>query len=855
MALSPMMQQYMAIKEANPGCIILYRLGDFYEMFFEDAQLISRELGLTLTGRDCGLEERAPMCGVPYHSVDTYIAQMIALGHHVAICEQLEDPAAAKGIVKRGIVRIITPGTVTDETMLPGPTNNYLLALCEHLGEYFLTYCDISTGEIVCDSATAADLPDTLSRIAPTEIVCDTESAFALTPLMGLPTPGVTDVAKDMRKAQSLVRRACPEAKEVLADAEGCYFSCALLFEYLERTQKTTLLQLDPLVLYTSQAHMVLDTAARQSLELLTTLNGQSKGSLFHLLNKASCAMGQRTLKNYIINPLCDQSAINARLDAVEELCADFTTLQELHEVLGQVYDIERLVTKLSYGSLNARDALALRTSALACADVKLLCAAFQSPLLQKHMTDIDPLSDLCELIGDAISEKAPVSIKEGGILRDGYSPEVDRLRHIDKASQDALIAIETREREATGIKTLRTGYNRVFGYYIEVPRTHTEYVPYTYTRKQTVSNAERYISQELKDLEQEVLGAREAQLRLEYEIFCEIRQKLLTNMARFKQTAGAVKHLDALCALALCAQEYGYCRPQISTGFDLAIEEGRHPVVEDMLRGEFVPNDAAMTSEESLLIITGPNMAGKSTYMRQVALIVLMAHIGSFVPAASATIPLTDRIFTRIGARDNLSAGQSTFMVEMSELSNILQHATSRSLILLDEVGRGTSTFDGLAIAWACVEHIANEKKLGAKTLFATHYHELSQLEGHLPGVVNYRIAVREKGEQIVFLRKIMRGGSDRSFGVQVARLAGLPQEVIARAMEIMAKLETEQVSHSGVGSALVGQKPEPKQLDITQLPYADFVDEISKLDINAMTPMEALNTLYLLRERAKKL
>ncbi len=856
MALSPMMQQYFNLKNENPDCIIFFRLGDFYEMFFEDAVEVSRELGLTLTGRDCGLEERAPMCGVPWHSAEGYIAQLVQKGYKVAVCEQLTDPAESKGLVERGVARIVTAGTITQESVLPENANNYLLSVFADGNDAGLCYADVTTGELVCvQAAGKAELSEALFRINPAEIIANSEAVFLLSAAGSKLKAQVVKPLAGLKECLHVVEGRIRGARAQLKGMDECAFSAAMLLKYLESIQLNPLAHINTISVFNTKRHMVLDPVARRNLELTKTMFGSQKGgTLFHLLNKTSTSMGARTLRHFIESPLYDIGQITKRQRAVGALAGSYVAATTLSEALKQVYDIERLNSKLAYGSINARDMLALKKSVDAVPQVIGAVAGLESDMIAELRSALDPMEDISRLIGHAICDEPPATIKEGGIIRQGYHNEVDRLRDIATGGKQWLMEFEAGEREQTGIRNLKVGYNRVFGYYIEVSKSQLDLVPYTYNRRQTLANCERFFTQELKEAEEELLGAQDKLIRLEHSLFLELRETLLKAIARFKSTAGAVKVLDALNSLALCAIEYDYVCPQMTEGYEIDIEEGRHPVVERMGEGQFVPNDAHMSESERMMIVTGPNMAGKSTYMRQVALIVLMAHMGSFVPAKSAKISLTDRIFTRIGAQDNLASGQSTFMVEMTELSDILSRATVRSLLILDEIGRGTSTFDGLSIAWAAVEHIADNKKLGAKTLFATHYHELSQLEGRLPGVVNYRISVKEHGDEIIFLRKIVRGGSDRSFGIQVAALAGLPRSLVSRSMEIMARLQASDMSHSGIGSVLLN---EPKggtgQVDMASLPYVELCKELAAIDVNSMTPVEALNELYMLREKAK--
>ena len=856
MPLSPMMQQYLKIKQENSDCIILFRLGDFYEMFFDDAIEISKALELTLTGRDCGLEERAPMCGVPYHAVDTYLARMIELGYRVAICEQLQDPKTTKGLVDRGVTRIITPGTLREQSLLSETKNNYLLYVFARQGEIGLAYCDISTGELILEQIKNQQaLVDSVFRIDPAEILSNEAAAFMLTGLAGK-KPRVYTPDMDSRQAYNKLKELVGEESAVKAkDKRACVLASGALLNYLDYTQKGAQTGITNLTLYSNTRHMVLDPNAMRNLELTSPLYGEDRsGTLFTLLNKCACSMGARTLRGYIENPLCDIEAINQRLDAVAELASDYVASSTLKTHIGEIYDIERLSSKIAFGTLNGRDCIALSKSLKNLPGIRSQLLDKNSALLSAILQDLDELDDVVDLIDRAISLDAPITITEGGVIKEGYNAEADRLRDISKNGVSYIRDLEQQERELTGIKNLKIGYNRVFGYYIEVTKSQYELVPLRYTRKQTLATAERYVTKELKELEDSVTSAQEKLMKLEYQLFTDIRDKLYANLSRIKQTAGAIKELDALNALAICATSYDYVRPDLHTGYETIIKDGRHPVIEQTGSESFVPNDVTLTEDERLLVVTGPNMAGKSTYMRQVALITLMAHIGSFVPASYAKISLTDKIFTRIGASDNISAGQSTFMVEMTELSDILKNATERSLLILDEIGRGTSTFDGMAIAWAAVEHISNRKKLGAKTLFATHYHELSELEGSLEGVVNYRIDVKEHGSEIIFLRKIMRGGADRSFGVQVAAMSGLPKGLVRRAMEIMARLEARDINQKAIGATLLDDpKPKGGQMDFMAVPYIELANELAAIDVNSMTPMDALNTLYRIVEKAK--
>ncbi|MGI5884229.1 MAG: DNA mismatch repair protein MutS [Candidatus Spyradocola sp.] len=861
MALSPMMQHYLATKEQYKDCILMYRLGDFYEMFFDDAVTVSKALELTLTGRDCGLEERAPMCGVPYHAVDTYIAKLVEKGFRVAICEQMEDPALAKGLVERAVTRVITPGTVTETNMLEEKKNNYLLALCLDAGKKKagLAYADVSTGEMYVLELPVAQLSEELTRIAPTEVLVRAEDRASLdqaaSSLCATLRPE-TDF--DKKGAAVLLKKHMRKSLTQLglSRMENAVCAAGALLQYLEETQKNALAHLNDVHLYNRGEHLLLDATARSNLELTETMRGRGKrGTLLWLLDRTQTSMGGRLLRAWIEEPLTQKEQIERRLDAVEEMMRAFLTTQDLIHDLAPIYDIERLVTKLSYGSFNARDAQSLCQSLQMLPKIRNLLKTYTCQAIAEIRERMDPMQDVCGLLQRAIAEDPPLPIREGGIIRKGYNQELDTLRSAAENGRTWLSQIESTERETTGIKSLKVGFNKVFGYYIEVPRSQTGLVPLRYERKQTLANCERFTTKELKRIEETVLGAQEKGVNLEYQLFCEVRDRLSEQIVRFQETAAAIKELDALQSLATVANERGYCRPEMHEGFALSIREGRHPVVEATSKDLFVPNDTELDEDGRMMIITGPNMAGKSTYMRQVALIVLMAHMGSFVPAAEAKIPLCDRIFTRVGASDDLAAGQSTFMVEMSEMASILRFATQKSLLILDEIGRGTSTFDGLSIAWATAEYILKEKRLGCKTLFATHYHELSELEGRLAGVVNYQVTVREHGDEILFLRKIQRGGADSSFGVQVAAMAGLPQPLISRAREIMAKLEVNNVNGETIGKNILGGEKADKQISLMEYGAVDFAQEVANLDMDSLSPREALNLLYVLREKARKI
>ena len=863
MALSPMMQHYLNTKEQYKDCILMYRLGDFYEMFFDDAITVSKELELTLTGRDCGLAERAPMCGVPYHAVDTYVARLVEKGYNVAICEQMEDPALAKGLVERAVTRVITPGTVIESTMLEEKKNNYLLSVYfgQNEKKAGIAYADVSTGELYVMELPQrrTQLMEELARIAPTEVLVSAEDALELVRIGWNQRATVrTAEAYDRTAAVAQIKKHTGSSLSALGLAKLELAVCAAgaLLEYLEETQKNALAHVNTVHIYNRGEHLLLDPVARRNLELTETMRGRGKkGTLLWLLDRTATAMGGRLLRAWIEEPLTQKDKIERRLDAVDELMHNFLLTQEVRSALEPIYDIERLVTKISYGSVNARDALALGNSLKMIPKVKEFLADYRCEALCDIYNRLDPMEDVCELLERAIDPEAPLPIREGGIIREGYNQELDELRSASTNGKEWINKIEQKEREETGIKNLRVGYNKVFGYYIEVTRSQLTMVPYRYQRKQTLAGSERFITDELKQVEETILGAQDKSVRLEYQLFCEIREQLMGQIARFQATANAVKELDALQSLAVVANENGYCRPEIHEGYDLTIRDGRHPVVEATSKELFVPNDTDLTDAGRMMIITGPNMAGKSTYMRQVALITLMAHMGSFVPASSASIPLCDRIFTRVGASDDLAAGQSTFMVEMSEMASILANATEKSLLVLDEIGRGTSTFDGLSIAWATAEYICNKKRIGAKTLFATHYHELSELEGRMEGVVNYQVSVKEHGDEIIFLRKIQKGGADSSFGVQVAAMAGLPQPVISRAHEIMAKLEVNNVNQTTIGQNILGGKKKDKQLSLMEYNAVGFAQEVAQIDMDSMSPRDAMNLLYVLREKARKI
>lgn len=866
-SVTPMMQQYLDTKAEYKDCILFFRLGDFYEMFFDDARTASRELELTLTGKDCGLSERAPMCGVPYHAVDTYVEKLIERGYKVAICEQMEDPALAKGLVKRAVTRIITPGTVIEPAMLDEKANNFLLSICFVADRAGLAFADVSTGEFYVHEITQPEttLSDEVARISPMEIICNDQVKLRAClqremqnaseqPSAWFQLANATEALCRHFALNDLSPLGLSDEYKAGASAAGA------LMRYLSETQKNALEHMTSLRIYQGSETMLLDRNTRRNLELTESIRGRSrKGSLLWLLDKTSTAMGGRLLRSWIEQPLVDEAKINRRLDAVGEFAQEHVLTMTLAEELQGVYDIERLLSKVAYKSMNARDCLSLCASLQKVPKIRELLREAKSQAVEEIRDSLDTLPELTDLLTRAIHPDAPILITEGGIIRDGYSQMLDEYRAASTSGKQWILELEQKEREETGIRNLRIQYNRVFGYYIEVSKSYYEMVPARYTRKQTLANCERYMTPELKEIEQKIVGAQEQSTRLELQLFTEVREKIAEQIARIQKTAMALKSLDALLSLAKSAIEYHYVRPEMTQDGTLDIVEGRHPVVEQtMSEGGFVPNDTHMNADDCrMCIITGPNMAGKSTYMRQVALIALMAHIGSFVPAKEAKIPVTDRIFTRVGASDDLASGQSTFMVEMSETAYILRNATAKSLVILDEIGRGTSTFDGLAIAWAVVEYLCDKQKSGAKTLFATHYHELSELEGHIDGVQNYCISVKEHGEDVIFLRKIIRGGADKSFGIHVARLAGVPHPVLVRAHEIQARLEVRDINQHGIGQNILGdaEKRKDEQVNLFDYRKTEIINELQTLDVMALTPMDAINKLFLLREKARKL
>ena len=876
--LTPMMQQYMETKKEYPDCILFYRLGDFYEMFFDDAITASRELEITLTGKNCGLEERAPMCGVPYHAVDGYLNRLVSKGYKVAICEQMEDPATAKGLVKRDVVRIVTPGTNLDTQSLDETKNNYIMCVVYIADRYGLSVADVTTGEyLVTELGDSEKLFDEIYKFMPSELICNEAFYMSGMDLELLKEKlGITIYSLDAWYFDDAIfQRTLKEHFHVnvveglgLADYDCGVIAAGALLQYLLETQKRDLSHITKLSVYASGKYMLLDSSTRRNLELCETLREkQKRGSLLWVLDKTKTAMGARTLRKYIEQPLIDRKEIERRLDAVDELKNNAISREEIREYLSPIYDLERLVCKITYQSANPRDLIAFESSLSMLPHIKYILQEMKAPLLHEIYENLDTLEELCDLIQTAIQDDPPLAMKEGGIIKDGYNEEVDRLRSAKSDGKEWLAKLEADEREKTGIKNLRIRYNKVFGYYLEVTNSFKNLVPDYYTRKQTLANAERYIIPELKELEDTILGAEDRLYALEYQLYCEVRDQIAKEILRIQSTAHAIAQLDTFASMALVAERNQYVRPKINEKGVINIKDGRHPVVEKMIPNDmFIANDTYLNDKKNRIsIITGPNMAGKSTYMRQTALIVLMAQIGSFVPAASADIGLVDRIFTRVGASDDLASGQSTFMVEMTEVANILRNATNKSLLILDEIGRGTSTFDGLSIAWAVIEHISNSKLLGAKTLFATHYHELTELEGKIDNVNNYCIAVKEKGDDIIFLRKIVKGGADKSYGIQVARLAGVPDSVIQRAKEIVEELVHADITERIKDIASHGHeqpKAKPKhydEVDLAQMSLFDTVkdddviDEIKSLDISNLTPIEALNTLYQLQNKLK--
>ncbi len=861
---TPMMQQYFKIKENYQDAILFYRLGDFYEMFFEDAKVASRELELVLTGRDCGMPERAPMCGIPFHAADSYIAKLISKGYKVAVCEQAEDPANAKGIVMREVIRVLTPGTVIESSMLDESKNNYLACICAWENCCGMCFVDVSTGEIHATEFTGEKFEDDsvneVARFLPVEVIYSTGVskmkkmenflAHKSNAYCNLLKEENFDEAECIKTVEEHYKKNLSELQ--LAEKPFAVRALGASLCYLKHVQKKSLANIKELDVRNNEKYMKLDSVARINLEICETQHRrEKKGSLLWVLDKTKTPMGKRLIRSWVEQPLLSVSLIISRQNAVAELFEDTTLRADSFSELTRVNDIERILTRVIYETANAKELRALSQTLSHIPHIKSLLNSCKSKMLQDIYKDLDPLEDICQIIDSAICEDPPISVREGHMINHGYNAELDSLHDIVSGGKDFLAEIEQREQEKTGIKKLKIGYNRVFGYYIEVLKAYQALIPDTYIRKQTLSNCERYITPELKELESKVLGAQERIVSLEYEIFLRVRGKVSDAQYRLKKTAEALARLDALCSLAEVAVENGYTCPEVDNSDVIDIKDGRHPVVEKFLDGApFVPNDTVLDcSDNRAAIITGPNMAGKSTYMRQVALIVLMAQIGSFVPARNARIGVVDAIFTRVGAADDLSAGQSTFMLEMSEVASIIKNATSKSLIVLDEIGRGTSTYDGMSIAKAVLEYVADRKKLGAKTLFATHYHELTELEETLDGVKNYNTAVKKRGEEITFLRRIVRGGADGSYGVEVAALAGIPKSIVTRARAILKELETE----GGERYVPVAPKKEEEDDQITfdSGVNSQIIDEIKNIDINTLTPIEAMTVLYEIKKK----
>lgn len=867
---SPMMQRYLETKEEYKECILFYRLGDFYEMFFDDAITASRELELTLTGKDCGQEERAPMCGIPHHAAEIYISKLIAKGYKVAICEQLEDPKKAKGIVKRGVIRVVTPGTVVESNILEERKNNFIMSIFKSGIYYGISVCDISTGEFysaeIKDNYNFPMLLDEIARYAPSELLinsmmanCKEEISKIKERFENVYITNFNDkfFISDLNNINLRFNIVDNNGKNIedISSKTLAISSINALIEYIEETQKTTLDHINKIKIYQVSKYMALDINARRNLEITEKMRDKSKkGTLLWVLDKTATSMGGRLLRRWLNDPLIDIQEINKRLNAVKELKEDIMLRGDIIENLKKVYDIERLAGKMAFGNANARDMITLKNSLYKLPEVKKILQECKSPMLMELCGKLDELQDIYTLIDNAIVEDPPMTIKDGGIIKLGYDEEIDKLKTAQTEGKNWLIQLEADEKEKTGIKNLKVGFNKVFGYYLEVTKSYLNQVPERYIRKQTLTNAERYITEELKNLENQILGAEERVVNLEYNAFTEIREEIAKNVKRLQTTSEVISTVDVLSSFAQVAEDMNYCMPIVDDKGIIDIKNGRHPVIEKIMGvGTFVENDTYLDKNDNrLAIITGPNMAGKSTYMRQVALITLMAQVGSFVPAESANIGVVDKIFTRVGASDDLSMGQSTFMVEMMEVATILKEATQNSLVILDEIGRGTSTYDGLSIAWAVAEYIADKEKCGAKTLFATHYHELTELEDKLEGIKNYSIAVKEKGEDIIFLRKIIEGGTDESYGIHVAKLAGVPKAVTTKANEILRSLERKNI--------LTNKKQEKQdkkqvegQFDMYNYKLAEIAHEVDKINLNELTPIDALNTLVRIKEKMK--
>ena len=877
--LSPMMRHYMETKKEYPDCILFYRLGDFYEMFFDDALTASKVLEITLTGKECGLPERAPMCGVPYHAVDSYLYRLVQNGYKVAIAEQMEDPKLAKGLVKREVIRVVTPGTITSAQALDETKNNYLMGIVYMDGKYGVSTADITTGEfLVTEVDSGRELFDEINKFSPSEIICNNAfymSGVDIDELKNRYNVAVSALDSHFFGDESC-RKILREHFKVgslsglgLDDYSTGVIAAGAVMAYMYETQKSTLEHITSITPYCTGQFMIIDTSTRRNLELVETMREkQKRGTLLWVLDRTKTAMGARLLRTWIEQPLIHKEEIIRRQDVVEELNMSYISREELCEYLNPIYDLERLIGRISYKTANPRDLIAFKTSLEMLPHIKRLLGEFRSAIFKELEADLDPLEDLYSLIERAIEDDPPITVRDGGMIKEGFSEEADRLRQAKTEGKDWLAQLESREKEKTGIKNLKIKFNKVFGYYFEVTNSFKSLVPDYFIRKQTLTNAERYTTDELKELEDIIMGAEEKLVSLEYDLFCQVRDEIASQVVRIQKTAKAIAGIDVFCSLSAVASRHNYVKPAINEKGVIQIKNGRHPVVEQMMRDDlFVANDTFLDNGKNRLsIITGPNMAGKSTYMRQVALIVLMAQLGSFVPAQEADIGICDRIFTRVGASDDLASGQSTFMVEMTEVANILRNATKHSLLVLDEIGRGTSTFDGLSIAWAVIEHISNTKLLGAKTLFATHYHELTELEGTIAGVKNYCIAVKEQGDDIVFLRKIVRGGADKSYGIQVAKLAGVPDSVIARAKEIAEELSDNDITSRAkeiaqAGATVTQHKavPKPDEVDMQQLSFFDtvkdddIVRELEGLELSTMTPIDALNTLYRLQTKLK--
>ncbi|RKI23664.1 DNA mismatch repair protein MutS [bacterium 1xD8-6] len=894
-----MMQKYMETKEEYKDCILFYRLGDFYEMFFEDAKICSRELELTLTGKSCGLEERAPMCGVPFHAVDGYLNKLVVKGYKVAICEQVEDPKEAKGLVKRAVTRVVTPGTNLNTQALDASKNNYLMCVVYTTNAYGVSYVDVTTGDyFLAEFESTNQLLDEIGKTLPSEIICNDSFLVSgvdfedLQGRLGVAVSAVDSWHFDEERCKETLKRHFKVGSLAglgLDNYSIGVVAAGAVMQYLEETQKISLDHITKIHPYISGHYMLLDRSTRRNLELCETMREKAKrGSLFWVLDKTKTAMGARMLRNSIEQPLLHLDEINDRLDTVQALNENAINREELREYLGPIYDLERLVSKISYRSANAKDLIAFRQSLSMLPPIKTILSSFEGTLLRKYGYEMEDLKELHDLIDAAIEEEPPLSIREGGIIKDGYNEEVDRLRHAKTDGKAWLADLLEEEKERTNIKNLKIKYNKVFGYYLEVTNSYRDLVPDDWTRKQTLANAERYTTPRLKELENTILGAEDRLYNLEYDLFCQVRERIYGEIAKVQSAAKIIAAVDMFASLALVAEQNGYVRPAMDRSGTIHIKDGRHPVVEKMIPNDmFVCNDTYLDNDKhKIAIITGPNMAGKSTFMRQAALLVLMAQIGSFIPARSAQIGIVDRIFTRVGASDDLASGQSTFMVEMTEVANILRNATKNSLIILDEIGRGTSTFDGLSIAWAVIEHIANTKILGAKTLFATHYHELTELEGKIDSVDNYCIAVKEQGDDIVFLRKIVKGGADKSYGIQVAKLAGVPESVLHRAKEIVEQLsdhdiaakakeidveyeipdynygieqQTKTKRRARKKTASEVESEELGQISLfdssnSNIKTEDIIVELHDLDLSVITPIEAMNVLYKMQTKLKE-